>query len=155
MSTKPLTSLQVATRVVRYVHAIAGGSILIAVLAVVSSVYGLSIFRVQGQSMEPTLANGRVLPVCIVCARLSVPKKNQIVIVQNADNPDLHLVKRVVGLPGDTVLGNQGPVTLDTDQYFVEGDNRDHSTDSRVFGPILRSQIIAFVIGNNPLPDGL
>ena len=94
-----------------------------------------------------------------------------IVFKQQINNKDLFLLKRVIGLPGErvsisegkiTIYNNAHPegialnesylpadlltsgketVTLDKDQYFVLGDNRSNSKDSRYFGPITRSQI--------------
>jgi signal peptidase I len=77
---------------------------------------------------------------------------------------DLNLTKRVIGIPGDTVVGRNGrvfvngkkaddiptaffpPVHLAPKQYYVLGDNRSYSEDSRDFGPVPRSAIFARLI---------
>jgi signal peptidase I len=51
----------------------------------------------------------------------------------------------VLGLPGRGALRNFGPVTVPTDQYFMLGDSRDNSADSRYIGPIPRSAIVGRV----------
>lgn len=85
--------------------------------------------------------------------------------------PEADLIKRVIGLPGETIeirantvfidggaldepytrnrrMANMAPTVIPAEHYFVMGDNRGQSSDSRVFGPISRDQVIgrAFVI---------
>jgi signal peptidase I len=135
-------------------------------------------FRVDGQSMYPTLDNGQFLIVNkLVYSEVDVgklgnflpfidpgdkPKRNvfhgaergDIVVVKDPRNPSVDLIKRVVGLPGETVEISQGVVYINDHrliepyikqewhdnkpkvlipaaQYFVMGDNRDNSLDSR------------------------
>jgi signal peptidase I len=85
-------------------------------------------------------------------------------IVPTTHHANLQINKRIIGVPGDTVAGKRGRVYVDGrqvdsipteafpavhlghDQYFVMGDNRSASEDSRAFGPVPRSAIYARVI---------
>lgn len=113
--------------------------------------------RVEGQSMETTLSDGDNLIVDKITYRFREPKRYEIVVFpfQHAENT--YYIKRIIGLPGETVqiidgyvyingelldehFGNEvmldaksaaEPMTLGEDEYFVLGDNRNHSSDSR------------------------
>lgn len=88
--------------------------------------------RVTGISMIPTLRPGDLLAVRAL--RPGEPRRGQIV-VATADR--LELVKRVVAEPGQRGLG--------PDEYWLEGDNRRASTDSRSSGPVRRDRIAGVV----------
>jgi signal peptidase I len=127
-------------------------------------------------SMAPTLpaCSGRELAESITY-RFRSPRRGEIVAIHSRDlvganvTPDSNehqatLTKRVVGVPGDTVSAERGyvyvngkqadsirtlpfpTVRLGHDQYFVLGDNRSASQDSRVFGPVPRAAIFARVV---------
>jgi signal peptidase I len=122
-------------------------------------------FVVQSYSMEPTLYEGQRIWVTRLEALWSkAPARGDIVVFQSwgQDEP---FVKRVVGLPGETVqvrdgrvfvdgealdepylhqvtAGAYGPVQLGPDQVFVMGDNRGNSADSRTFGPLPVADIV-------------
>jgi len=114
--------------------------------------------EVSGQSMENTLQDGDSLIVDKVTYRFSDPSRFDIIIFPYQYGKNQYFIKRVIGLPGETVRvdesGNiyingtlleehygaeviQDPgraldgVTLGPDEYFVMGDNRNHSMDSR------------------------
>lgn len=68
----------------------------------------------------------------------AAPKNGEVVVFRSVDDPSRFLVKRVTGVPGETIEG----VTLAEDQYFMMGDNRFNSMDSRVWGPITSNHLI-------------
>ena len=141
-------------------------------LAVVVFVYLfiLSPHEVVGRSMEDNFWNGEYLLADKVSYRFGEPKRGDVVIFQHSETADY--IKRVIGLPGDSVElrdgfyyvngekldeqeylddgiytdgGNylsEGEVkTVPEGKYFVSGDNRPHSSDSRAFGVIEKSAI--------------
>jgi len=121
-------------------------------------------FLVRGNSMEPALEWGQRLLVSRVAYRIRGPKSGELVIVRHPSRPQLLLVKRVVGVPGDDVRLESGVLKvndttvavassalfeahwhLDEGAYFVKGDRSDGSADSRTFGPVNRSMLIGKV----------
>lgn len=128
--------------------------------------------QVSGKSMEETLHNGDNLIIDKIAYRFQRPKRFDIIVFPYQFDKNTYYIKRIIGLPGETIQikGNdiyinstvlkehygkekmekntEGiatvPITLDKDEYFVLGDNRNHSTDSRDsnVGIIHRSSII-------------
>jgi len=122
---------------------------------------------VYGQSMEPNLLERQRLIIDKISFRLHPPHRNDIVVL-SLPGMDEMLVKRIVGLPGETIeiykgvvyvnneplpepfphdggLYSMPPLTLGPLSYFVLGDNRDNSNDSRSFGPVKREHILGRV----------
>lgn len=151
-------------------------------------------FIVSGASMIPTFENGQYLIIDELSYRFEEPKRGDVVVLRYPRNPKEFFIKRVIGLPtetleirnntvsiikadGDTMtlneayVANEGNgsgmrITLKADEFFVMGDNRPESSDSRVWGPLPRENIIgrAFLRllpfhtlsifpGNAPLPQ--
>lgn len=131
-------------------------------------------YTVEGISMQDTLKEGEQLIGEKISYRLSEPKRFDVVIIQPYEEQKKnYYVKRIIGLPGETieVKGNSifidgealddskyirepmwettsyGPVKLEENQYFVMGDNRNYSIDSREtdIGPVTKDRIIAKV----------
>lgn len=126
--------------------------------------------RVDGNSMYPTLHNGDNLWVDKLIYRFKDIERFDIIVFEYPGEPDTHYIKRVIGLPGETVQiidskiyidgevleENYGaeeirdpkaaaqPITLGEDEYFVLGDNRNDSQDSRdpLVGNVKRTQIV-------------
>lgn len=125
---------------------------------------------VEGESMQFTLEDGDNLIVDKLSYRFHDPERFDIVVfpVTEDDGRETHYIKRIIGLPGETVQVTGGDIyidgevleesygkevvnsgflaeqemTLREDEYFVMGDNRNHSTDSRLIGPIKKEIII-------------
>jgi signal peptidase I len=70
------------------------------------------------------------------------PRKGHVVVVEHPGRPGYEMVKRVIAVPGESV----GDRTLDDDEFWVEGDRVDASTDSRQFGPARRVHLKARVL---------
>ena len=119
---------------------------------------------VHGQSMEPNLYTGQRLIVEKISYRLDTPSRGDIVVV-DIDGFDVPLIKRVIGLPGETVevrqnvvyingellseeylpvlrQRNYGPYLVPEGEIFVMGDNRNVSNDSRYFGAVSVDHIL-------------
>lgn len=112
---------------------------------------------VEGQSMEPTLQDGNNLIVDKLSYRLRDPKRFEIIVFPYQYEENTYYIKRIIGLPGEMVQVKDGavyidgeklderygaepmesagiaeePIKLGDDEYFVLGDNRNHSSDSR------------------------
>jgi len=154
----------------------------------------LQTFRVEQRSMEPTLREGQYLvvdkvayldPSAILARSASAaepgspsaglfgsPRRGDVVVFSHPTSPGQHLIKRVIGLPGETVeVRDQqvlvdgvpldepyvaaaptyrlAPLVVPPDQLFVLGDNRNNSYDSHIFGLIPRGLVLGKAI---PLP---
>jgi len=129
---------------------------------------------VHGSSMEPNFKEGQYLIISRVNYLFGDPQRGDIVVFNSpeSDPGDPSLIKRVIGLPGDTVEIRETLVylngtllaedyinepcreykcpdeswTLGDDEYFVMGDNRNVSNDSRSFGPVTHDRIIGEVL---------
>lgn len=122
-------------------------------------------FRIEGFSMEPTLHTGQFIIVNRALYRWFSPlQRGDIVVLKPTNNPDRDYIKRVIGLPGETVEVKSGrvyinnkplaeeylqrlgsytrpPVTLGAEEYYVLGDNRDNSNDSHNWGALPKDNI--------------
>jgi signal peptidase I len=129
-------------------------------------------FLVSGSSMEPTFNNGNYLLVDELTYDFRSPERGEVIVFKYPNDPNTYFIKRVIGLPGETVSikNNQIDVTgkdgtqilhesyivqktdmadsvrtLGNDEYFVMGDNRNFSFDSRNWGPLPKGDIVGVV----------
>lgn len=139
-------------------------------VAVVVRTFIFEPVRVDGNSMYPTLHHGEIMIVSKMAYLLGEPERFDVVICHYPNRGNTNFVKRVVGLPGDTVqvkdgylivngviyaekflherpVENFGPFTVPEGQYFVMGDNRNNSNDSRRsgVGPLDQDDIVGKV----------
>jgi signal peptidase I len=88
---------------------------------------------VEGESMSPTFRPGDFL----IAARSGPIRRGAVVVVEHPTRPGYEMVKRMVGVPGDSIQG----VSLGPDQFWMIGDDPAASTDSRTLGPFERDAI--------------
>jgi len=121
-------------------------------------------FEVRGSSMKPTLHDGQYLIISKLAYWFNAPERGDIIVFHPPTHPYEDYIKRVVGLPGETVeirsgqiwvdgvlleepyisdFGNySGQWTLGDEEYFVLGDNRRNSSDSHSWGVLPRENIV-------------
>ncbi|MDO8668899.1 MAG: signal peptidase I [Candidatus Buchananbacteria bacterium] len=132
-------------------------------------------FYVKGASMEPNFHDHEYLIIDEISYRFNEPKRGDIIVFKYPKDPRQFFIKRVIGLPGETVkidngsifitpVGGQsnvlkedylasgvetrlpvsgyGELKLKDNEYYLMGDNRDQSQDSRTFGPVRSDFII-------------
>lgn len=146
--------------------------ILLALLIVMPIRYFLfQPFIVKGQSMEPGFSSGDYLIIDEITYRFREPLRGEVIVFKYPLNLSHRYIKRIIGLPGERVeikngkvyingnllnesaylpLGTETPgkieVVLGENEYFVLGDNRIASADSRSWGPLPRQNIIGRAI---------
>lgn len=135
-------------------------------------------FYVKGASMEPNFYDKEYLLIDEISYRFQAPQRGEVVVFRYPQDPREYFIKRIIGLPGETLKMDQGDIylldksttewtkitetylpstdqtfaldskelTLGPDEFFVLGDNRAHSRDSRFFGPLNRRYLVGRVM---------
>ncbi len=132
-------------------------------------------FLVSGTSMVPTFSNGDYVLTDELTYRIRPPERGEVVVFHDVSDQSTYLIKRIIGLPGervviknntvtiynqqhpngfildesylpkDTVTSGNEDVTLSSSTYFMMGDNRAVSYDSRAWGPLPAGDIVGLV----------
>lgn len=128
--------------------------------------------EVKGISMEPNFHNNEYILTDKLSYKFKPPQRGDVVIFKAPNNPEVDYIKRIIAIPGEKVKISGGyvyvngnklneyylkdptnlfpsskmkegvEITVGNEEYFVLGDNRQHSSDSREFGPIDRNLIV-------------
>lgn len=130
-------------------------------------------FEVKGESMYPSFYNNEYVLTNLISLRFQNPKQGDVIVFKAPLDPERDYIKRVIGVPGDTILVKDGkvyvnnnelnetaylkpdiktypgnfligetPITVPEGKYFVMGDNRLNSSDSREWGFVKKDEII-------------
>jgi signal peptidase I len=124
-------------------------------------------YRIESHSMQPNFYEGEFILVNKLAYRLGAPERGDVLVFHNPNNVEEDYIKRIIGLPGDTVdihdgrvfingkplmeeypineiprASTYGPIVIEPDHLFVMGDNRPQSQDSRVFGQLPEDLIV-------------
>lgn len=148
------------------------GIVVILAIMVMIYLFIMSPQEINGASMEPNFHNKEYILTNKIEYKLHDPKRGDVVIFKSPANKDIDYIKRIIGEPGDTVslkggsyyvngvkltepyltpgtyisggnfLREDSEITVPPGKYFVSGDNRGHSSDSREFGTILKEDFI-------------
>ena len=131
-------------------------------------------FIVRGESMDPTFSDGQYLIVDELTYRSHLPERGDVVVFKYPKDESKYFIKRIIGLPNETVRITNGKVsisstshpdgidlnepyikdlsfentteTLGANEYFAMGDNRSNSLDSRIWGPLPSKNITGRVL---------
>jgi signal peptidase I len=136
------------------------------VLVILANYFIVSVLVVRGKSMDPNFKDGDVLVLNKLVYLLSPPQRGDVVGMYYPGETQKRFIKRVIGLPGEEIEVRGGKVyangqlieesyldasvitlpnlkrTLQKGEYFVFGDNRANSSDSRAWGPVSKSFIV-------------
>ncbi|OGH23372.1 MAG: signal peptidase I [Candidatus Levybacteria bacterium RIFCSPHIGHO2_01_FULL_42_15] len=147
--------------------------LLAATVFLITYIFLLRPFQVSGQSMYPTFYDKEYVLTDLITIKFYPPQRGDVVVFKSPTDPDKDFIKRIIGVPSDTValkdgnvyvnekeldegsyvsqelktyggsfLGDNETIKVSEGEYFVSGDNRSHSSDSREFGTIKQKDII-------------
>ncbi|OGG36049.1 signal peptidase I [Candidatus Gottesmanbacteria bacterium RIFOXYB1_FULL_47_11] len=152
------------------------GIVVIMAILVMIYLYIMSPQEINGASMEPNFHNGEFILTNKVLYKFRTPTRGDVVIFKSPANKEIDYIKRIIGLPDETVclrdntlyvndqkvdepylapdtpiyggsyLAENNCITVSEGTYFMVGDNRPHSSDSREFGPVDEIDFIGVAI---------
>jgi len=147
-------------------------AVTVVIIVYLTKTYVFQLFSVDGQSMEPNLHHKQMILVDKLSYLFRTPHRGEIIVFEKPGAKNVNFIKRVIGLPGETVEIHQNKITIKNNLYpdgftiaeeyipndyptngdyeytvndnevFVLGDNRTNSQDSRMLGPIPIDHII-------------
>lgn len=146
---------------------------IILIIGIALRIFIIQPFVVEGPSMENNFINGEMILVDKISYHLRQPARGEVLIFKAPKNPEDDYIKRLIGLPGETVIIDRGKIyvnnqlvnesflsstgktpensdpiqiKLGLNEYFVLGDNRPHSSDSREWGAVPKENIVGRAI---------
>jgi signal peptidase I len=152
------------------------GIVVVLAILVMVYLFIMSPQEINGASMEPNFHNGEYILTNKILYKFRDPIRGDVVIFKSPANKEIDYIKRVIGQPGDTVTLRDNAFWVNGDKvnepylaqgtvifggsylhegqsvivppgtYFVAGDNREHSSDSREFGPIAKEDFIGVAV---------
>lgn len=154
-------------RMLSYGFELLKGLVVLVVLALLVHLFVATVFRISGESMVPNFEDGQFVLVDRLSYLIGPYQRGDVVVIEFPGDPEKRkFIKRIIGLPGDTVQISQGKVYVNgallpepylpdylytepelekvvrADELFVIGDNRPNSNDSRFFGPVPLDNVI-------------
>lgn len=149
------------------VYALARGIIILIITLILAHIFIATIHIVQGESMEPNFDSGEIIITNKLSYSYKPPQRGDVVVLRFPGDPDRSkYIKRIIGLPSETLeiksskiyINNKelvesyispttytGPdmrIPIGKDEYFIMGDNRLNSNDSRIWGVARRNDLI-------------
>lgn len=161
-----------------FVFDLAKTGVIVFVIAFCLRYFAIQPFIVDGESMTPAYVNNEYLLAEKISYMTGTPKRGDVIVFRYPGNPNINYIKRIIGLPGETIKIENNTVTVSNDknpngtvlderylpgdaltlaegtqngaysikvannEYFVMGDNRQHSSDSREWGLLPKANII-------------
>lgn len=141
-------------------------------IGLITHYFFYSVMIVRGKSMEPNFVDGQVLVINKIAYHLGSPARGDVIAMYFPGETEKRFIKRIIALPGETVAVKDGKTylngqpldeaylpkdletmpdlnrTLQRGEYFVMGDNRPFSSDSRAWGAVPSSFVVGRV-GNS------
>lgn len=167
--------MSIIKMIIEFVMDVLETIVFIGSLFIVTYLFIMQPNQVKGASMEPIFESGDYIFTSKVTYKFRGFERGDVIVFKSPKNPDIEYIKRVIGLPGDKIIIQDGhiyinnvlieenyisantnlweggyvkegvPTAISTEELFVMGDNRSRSSDSREFGPISIDSVIGQV----------